>query len=423
MTTRMGSSAGAAAVQNEWLRLGPPSPREATFRALTIVAAGLFVADVAATIVGVRQSILSTVFAAVMAPVPLAVWWAYFRAPRELRRPVRLLAWAATLWLVGSLVWEGFYVADGRIVPQPPGVWDAFFVSAQVLVIVALLIALRLFISVRMAALDALVVVATGVVLAAPFVWHGLSRGATVASVFTLNRPLLSIVILMLVVSAALGSAEGLPRSMAMLGLAEVALTAGNLVYAYAAVQDRYENVAWADLAWEGGALTAMVAASILILGVDKPIRLAARRPIPTHPAGSRPVLLLSVVALTLGLLVAGYGVVSDVSSLSLVGLAASFAIGVAMAARGRDAIRTAEDAYERLDDSLAETERARDELDAANEELRRANVEIRAMSVANAQLLNLADERTGGRMRDLIEETGTDLAALLEEQLPPRNP
>jgi hypothetical protein len=133
-------------------------------------------------------------------------------------------------------------------------------------------------------------------------------------------------------------------------------------------------------------------------------------------------VLRLSVVALTLGLLVAGYGVVSNVTSLSLIGLAASFAIGVAMAARGRDAIRTAEDAYERLDDSLAEMEHARDELDAANEELRRANVEIRAMSVANAQLLNLADERTGGRMRDLIEETGTDLAALLEEQMPPRS-
>jgi hypothetical protein len=421
MTTRTGNLAGVAAVEHEWLRLGRPrSPREKTFRALSVVAVCLFVADLAATISGAEQGILSTVFAAVMAPVPFAAWWAYVRAPTDLRRPVRLLAWAATLWLFGSLTWEGFYIAGGRTVPKPPGVWDAFFISAQVLVIVALLIALRLFISVRMATLDALVVIATGVVLAAPFVSHGLSRGATVASVLTLNRPLLSIVTLMLVVSAALGSSEGLPRSMAMLGLAEVALTIGNLVYAYAAVQDDYVSVRWADLAWQGGALTAMLAASALILRVDRPVQFATRRRIPAHPAGSRPVLLLSVIALILGLTVAAYGIFDDIGSLALVGLGASLAIGVAMALRGRDAIRTAEDAYERLDESLAETERARDGLDIANEELRRANVQIRAMHVANAHLLNLADEKANGRMRELIEETGDDLAALLEEQLEP---
>jgi hypothetical protein len=423
MTIRTGNLVGVAAVEHEWLRLEEPRPpRERTFRALAVLAGGLFAADLIATIGGAGQGIVSTVFAAVMAPVPFVVWWAYLRAPNELKRPVRLLAWGATLWLVGSLVWEGFYLAGGRVVPEPPGVWDAFFVAAQILVIVALLIALRLFISIRMAALDALVVVAAGVVLAAPFVWHGLSRGATLASVVTLNRPVLSIVILMLVVSAALGSSEGLPRSMAMLGLAEVALTIGNLVYAYAAVQDAYVSVRWADVAWEAGALTAMLAASILILRVDRPVRFATRPQIPEHPAGSRPVLLLGVVALAAGLGVAGYGLLSGVRILALVGVGAALTIGIAMALRGRDAIRSAEDAYERLDKSLAETERARDERAVANEELGRANVQIRAMHVANAQLLNLADERADGRIRTLIEETGDDLAALLEEQLEGRD-
>jgi hypothetical protein len=117
---------------------------------------------------------------------------------------------------------------------------------------------------------------------------------------------------------------------------------------------------------------------------------------------------------------VAGYGLLSGIRILALVGVGAALTIGVAMALRGRDAIRSAEDAYERLDKSLAETERARDELAVANEELGRANVQIRAMHVANAQLLNLADERADGRIRELIEETGDDLAALLEEQLEP---
>ena len=113
---------------------------------------------------------------------------------------------------------------------------DVFFVGAQLLVITALLLAMRSLISFRLATLDAVIVTAAGVALAAPFVRHGLENGVDVSSVFTLNRPILSIVILMLVTSAALRSWEGVPLSMAMLGLAESALTVGNLIYAFEAV-------------------------------------------------------------------------------------------------------------------------------------------------------------------------------------------
>jgi hypothetical protein len=64
--------------------------------------------------------------------------------------------------------------------------------------------------------------------------------------------------------------------------------------------------------------------------------------------------------------------------------------------------------------------ERTRDELVEANEELGRANVQIRAMHIAFADLLNLADERTNGRVRALIEDTGIELAELLAEQIQP---
>src|SRR5262249_53353329 len=150
-----------------------------------------------------------------------------------LRRPFHLFAWAATLWLAGSAVWEAFYRAAGDKVPHPPGVWDAFFIAAQLLVIAAFVVATRSFISARLATLDAVVVLAAGLALGAPFVRHGLENGADAGSIVTLNRPILSIVVLMILASAALGTWEGVPLSIAMVGLAEVALTIGNLVYAF----------------------------------------------------------------------------------------------------------------------------------------------------------------------------------------------
>ena len=88
------------------------------------------------------------------------------------------------------------------------------------------------------------------------------------------------------------------------------------------------------------------------------------------------------------------------------------------MALRARDSIRTAEDAYTRLDQALADSERTRDQLVTANEDLGRANLELRTLHVAMTDLLNLADERTEGRMRELIEDTGSELAELLEEEI-----
>jgi hypothetical protein len=283
-------------------------------------------------------------------------------------------------------------------------------------VITALVLAMRSLISFRLAGLDAVIVTAAGVALAAPFVRHGLENGVNVSSVFTLNRPILSIVILMLVTSAALRSWEGMPLSIAMLGLAEAALTIGNLIYAFEAVQNRYVDERWATLAWGGGAVIALLAASTLILRVDRPVRLDTATRIPDHPVGSSRVLLVSLGGLLLSCGVAGYGLTIGSRGLAVAGLASCLAIGVAMAFRATESIRSAETAYLRLDSALAETEKARDEL-------ARANVEIQAIQIAFADLLNLADERTQGRLRALIEDAGADLADLLEDEISPKRP
>lgn len=82
-----------------------------------------------------------------------------------------------------------------------------------------------------------------------------------------------------------------------------------------------------------------------------------------------------------------------------------------------------------RLGQEAAETERRLDaltresadssrRLEEANAELRARNSELLALHISFAELLNLADERSQGRMRLLIEATGTELAEWLERQI-----
>ena len=407
----------------QWLRLERADPaRERTLGVLAGLGAAAFCAYLAVTLAhALPRPTLSLVFNGVLLPVPIVAWWAYTRAQPPLRTPVLLLAGAATCWLVGAVVWQGFYIANGDAVPPTPGVYDVFFLGARVLILAALVIAMRTVISFRIAALDACVLTAAGVALGAPFVRRGLEDGVSFASLFTLNRPLLSILTLMLVVSAALGSSVGLLRSVALLAVAEIPLMAGNLIYSYSAVQGTYVDDRWANLAWAAGAVLAILAASVIVLGVDRPIRLPAKPTIPNHPAGSTAVLLVSLGAVALTLGVASYGLVIGSRGIALVGVVAAVAIAVAMALRARTAIREVEEAYGNLDAALAGTEHARDDLARANEELRRANAQIQAMNIAYGGVLNLADERSDGKMRELIEDTAGDLIDFLEEHMKPR--
>jgi hypothetical protein len=368
-------------------------------------------------VLGAPTAVLSPFFSVFMAPVPFVGWWAYLRAPPELRRFFLILAWAATFWLIGSLVWYFYYFAGGSTIPEPPGLWDGPLLIARLLVIAAVVVAMRSLISFRLAILDVWALCAATFAIGAAFVWRGLEDGVSAGSLVTLNRPLLGIVTLVLLTSAALGSWEGLPLSVVLVGFGEVGLTIGSLIYSFQAIGSGYVDDRWAGLAWAAGAGLATLAASTIILGVDR--RVFAGRPhIPKHPAGSRAALLADVGALVLTIGVAFYGLHEDSRVLTLIGLAASASIGTAMALRARNSIQSAESAYGRLDRALADTERARDELADANQDLARANAQIQAVHVAYADLLNLTDDRTSGRMRELIEDTGEDLAGFLEAEM-----
>jgi hypothetical protein len=336
---------------------------------------------------------------------------------------MRMLAWAATLWLVGTLVWTGYYLAGSGEVPNPPGPWDVPLVLARALVIVAIVTGMRSLISFRVALLDVSVVCAATLALSSIFLAQGFEN-ASPGAWATLNRPLLSIVTLMLLASAALGSWQGLPLSMVLMGLGEVGLTVGSLIYSFQALEGAFDDNRWADLGWAAGAALSILAASSIILGVDRPVRTRRRAAIPQEPAGSRALLLVSLAALVLTLAVACYGLFADATGVALAGVLAAVWIGAAMALRARRSLAGVEAAYERLDHALAEVERHSDALATSNEELGRANIQMRAMHLALSDVLNLADERSDGRLRELIETTGGELAGMLEDELrqtPPR--
>jgi uncharacterized membrane protein YraQ (UPF0718 family) len=183
-------------------------------------------------------------------------------------------------------------------------------------------------------------------------------------------------------------------------------------------VQGNYDNDRWANLGWSAGAGLSILAASTIILGIDRSLRLPARHRVPGHPIGSRVALLVSLVAITLTLGVATYGLLGDRRNVALAGIVASLLIAIAMVARARDSLRTAERAAELLDGAILESERARDELHAANAQLRKTNADQLVTQLAVAQAFNLIDERTQGQLREVVEQAGGDLAALVEETL-----
>jgi hypothetical protein len=104
--------------------------------------------------------------------------------------------------------------------------------------------------------------------------------------------------------------------------------------------------------------------------------------------------------------------------TVAFVGLSSGLASASALAVRARRSIRVLTRAYLELDRGLFESEQTRERLSIAIGELAGANVQLRAMSIAFAELLNLANERSNGRMRALIEETGAELAEILAQHL-----
>jgi hypothetical protein len=132
-------------------------------------------------------------------------------------------------------------------------------------------------------------------------------------------------------------------------------------------------------------------------------------------PHAPLPVALVSIAS---ALALAVYGVETGRKSVAILGLALTALVAVVMAVRARTAIRAEIRSREVCDRALAKSEHAREELCLANERLQGRNADLQAFQLAVVQGFDLIDERTQGRLKELVEESGDELAALVDEAL-----
>ena len=170
--------------------------------------------------------------------------------------------------------WYAFFLANGSVVPTPPGWWDVFFAGAQLLLIAAVA-AHALVRSHADRGAGRLRDRSAGIALGAAFVGRGLENHVCGVTTGHHTQPTdprnrhphadrRSR-------TRFVGRASALA---ALLGLGEIGLIVGSLIYSYAAVQGHFDNDRWANLGWTAGAELSMLAAATIILGIDRPLRL-----------------------------------------------------------------------------------------------------------------------------------------------------
>jgi acid phosphatase family membrane protein YuiD len=110
-----------------------------------------------------------------------------------------------------------------------------------------------------------------------------------------------------------------------------------------------------------------------------------------------------TLTAIAVPLAAASYGVETNNRTIAMIGLVVTAVVAAAVAFRANRSTRV------------------RDALLEANGNLRRRNTDLEAMHQAVLQGLDVIDERTQGRLWELFEETGDELAELIDEALDDR--
>jgi hypothetical protein len=110
-----------------------------------------------------------------------------------------------------------------------------------------------------------------------------------------------------------------------------------------------------------------------------------------------------ALTAIAVPLAAASYGVETNNRTIAMIGLVVTAVVAAAAALRANRSTRV------------------RDALLEANGNLRRRNTDLEAMHQAVLQGLDVIDERTHGRLWELFEETGDELAELIDEALDDR--
>ena len=132
----------------------------------------------------------------------------------------------------------------------------------------------------------------------------------------------------------------------------------------------------------------------------------------------SRGLAITLPVGVAVALAVTAYALAAGRTLIALVGLGSGLAIAITMTLRTYTSLRKAQRSLALLNHVLAESKQERSNLRATNAKLERKNLELRMVQIAVAQGFTLVDERTQGRLREIVIQAGDDLAALVDESL-----
>jgi hypothetical protein len=125
-----------------------------------------------------------------------------------------------------------------------------------------------------------------------------------------------------------------------------------------------------------------------------------------------------AAIAGGVALAMAAYGYATSRDLVAAMGLCAIGVIGLAVTLAAFSRARRLERRCQMLGRARAESERARHVLEVENAELERRNAELEAQHAAIVDGFEWVDEQTAGRLRDLLEAAGTELADLAEAVL-----
>lgn len=128
------------------------------------------------------------------------------------------------------------------------------------------------------------------------------------------------------------------------------------------------------------------------------PTNCSASTRAPDRPGGSHTAILVTTIATLPAAGVATYGVATDWKAVSMIGLAATVLITAVTSI------------------SASRSLSARNAMHLANKELQKKNDDLRTSQLAVVRGFDLIDERTQGRLTELVEEVGDELAALADD-------
>jgi len=198
-----------------------------------------------------------------------------------------------------------------------------------------------------------------------------------------------------------------------LLGIGQIFLTIGHLIYSYQALGGGTLDDRWCDVSWAAGAVVSVIGGLCVIVRSDPLVAFGAPIVDSAHPRGARTALFVGVAMTGTSMVVALIGAARGRPLTSSVGAVAAVIAVAVLAIRGRSAIRAADETYLKLDRALFENERSRDDLAHLNRELSRANadlgaanVQLRLYQVEIRTLLETVDGRSDGGLRRLVTET-----------------